>query len=144
MKVDITVNERLTFPLRDRPILRGYEEFADLPEARFIDAYSLEEIAAEKTVALADPARNEPRDLYDLWYLTSDGGIEMDHLIPAICEKLEFCGKSCQGLQPAIARKEARLEALWTRRLAHQMVSLPPFEQVFRALRRTLRQADLP
>ena len=144
VKVDITINERLTFPLRDRPILRGYEEFADLPEARFIDAYSLEEIAAEKTVALADPARNEPRDLYDLWYLTSDGGIAMDHLIPAICEKLEFRGKSCQGLQPAIAQKEARLEALWTRRLAHQMVSLPPFEQVFRALRRTLRQADLP
>ena len=73
VKVDITINERLTFPLRDRLILRGYEEFADLPEARFIDAYSLEEIAAEKTVALADPARNEPRDLYDLWYLTSDG-----------------------------------------------------------------------
>jgi predicted nucleotidyltransferase component of viral defense system len=81
VKVDITLNERLTFPLRDRPILRGYEEFADLPEARSIDAYSLEEIAAEKTIALADPARNEPRDLYDLWYLTSDGGIEMDHLI---------------------------------------------------------------
>lgn len=97
-----------------------------------------------KQIALADPARNEPRDLYDLWYLTSDGGIEMDHLIPAICEKLEFRGKPCQGLQPAIARKEARLEALWTRKLAHQLVSLPPFEQVFRALRRTLRQADLP
>ena len=68
----------------------------------------------------------------------------MDHLIPAICEKLEFRSKPCQGLQPAIARKEARLEALWTRRLAHKMVSLPPFEQVFRALRRTLRQDDLP
>lgn len=144
LKVDITINERLTFPLRDRPILRGYEEFADLPEGRSIDAYSLEEIATEKTVALADPARNEPRDLYDLWYLTSDAGIEMDHLIPAICEKLEFRGKPCQGLQQAIARKEARLEALWTSRLAHQMVSLPPFEQVFRVLRRTLRQANLP
>ena len=98
MKVDITISERLAFPLRDRLILRGYEEFADLPEGRkgrTIDAYSLEEIAAEKTVALADPARNEPRDLYDLWYLTSDGGIEMDHLIPAICEKLEFRGKPC-------------------------------------------------
>src|SRR5207302_2329728 len=39
VKVDITINERLTFPLRDRPILGGYEEFADLPEARSIDAY---------------------------------------------------------------------------------------------------------
>jgi len=40
--------------------------------------------------------------------------------------------------------ERARLEALWIRRLAHQMVSLPPIEQVFRALRWTLRQADLP
>ena len=143
VKVDITINERLTLPLRARPILRGYEEFADLPEGRSIDAYSLEEIATAKTVALADPARNEPRDLYDLWYLTSDAGIEMDHLSPAICEKLDFRGKPCQGLQQAIARREARLEALWTSRLAHQMVSLPPFEQVFRALRRTLRHANL-
>ena len=72
MKVDITINERLTFPLCERAVLRGYDEFAHLPEDRRIDTYSLEEIATEKTVALADPARNEPRDLYDLWYLTSE------------------------------------------------------------------------
>jgi uncharacterized protein len=66
VKVDITINERLTFPLCERPVLRGYDELADLPQDRCIDAYSLEEIATEKTVALADPARNEPRDLYDL------------------------------------------------------------------------------
>jgi predicted nucleotidyltransferase component of viral defense system len=144
VKVDITISERLTFPLHNRPILRGYEEFADLPEGRSIDAYSLEEIATEKTVALADPARNEPRDLYDLWYLTSDAGIDMGQLISAIREKLEFRGKPHQGLQSAIVRKEARLQALWTKRLAQQMASLPPFEEAFRALRRTLRQAHLP
>ncbi len=144
VKVDVTLNERLSFPLRDRPILRGYEEFTDLPEGRSIGVYSLEEIAAEKTVALADPARNEPRDLYDLWHLTSNEGIPMDQLIPAICQKLEFRGKPCEGLQAAVAGKEARLEALWSRKLAYQMASLPPFEQVFRAVRRTLRQANLP
>jgi predicted nucleotidyltransferase component of viral defense system len=144
VKVDITINERLTFPLRARPILRGYGEFTDLPEDRLIDVYSLEEIAAEKTVALADPARNEPRDLYDLWYLTSNEGVPIEELIPAIRQKLEFRGRPCQGLQAAIARKEARLEALWDRKLAYQMASLPPFEQAFRALRRTLRQANLP
>lgn len=144
VKVDITINERLTLPLRARPILRGYGEFTDLPEDLLIDVYSLEEIAAEKTVALADPARNEPRDLYDLWYLTSNEGVLIEELIPAIRQKLEFRGRPCQGLQAAIARKEARLEALWDRKLAYQMASLPAFEQTFRALRRTLRQANLP
>ena len=47
-KVDLTINERLTFPLCERPVLRGYEEFADLPEDHRICTYSLEEIATEK------------------------------------------------------------------------------------------------
>jgi len=72
VKVDITLREQLAYPLAERPILRGYEEFTDLPEGHRIQVYSLEEIASEKTLALADRARNEPRDLYDLWHLTSN------------------------------------------------------------------------
>ena len=49
----------------------------------------------------------------------------MYQLIPGICEKLEFRGRPCEGLQLAIAGKEARLRPLWTRRLAYQMTSLP-------------------
>jgi predicted nucleotidyltransferase component of viral defense system len=87
VKVDITIDERLIFPLRERPILRGYDEFTDLPEGRVIHVYSLEEIVAQKTMALADAARNEPRDLYDLWYLTRNEGVELEPLIPAISRK---------------------------------------------------------
>jgi uncharacterized protein len=134
----------LSFPLEERPVLRGYPEFADLPEDRSIFVYSLNEIAAEKTVALTDPARNEPRDLYDLWYLTENHEIQLDHIIPAICQKLEFREKPCEGLQAALARKETRLRALWNTRLAYQMAALPPFEQVFREMRRHFRQAKLP
>ncbi len=71
VKVDVTLRERLVFPLQERSILRGYDEFADIPANRNLRVYSLEEIAAEKVMALADKARNEPRDLYDLWHLTS-------------------------------------------------------------------------
>jgi len=70
VKVDITINEVLCFPIEQLPVLRGYPEFEDLPEGRLVSVYSLNEIAAEKVVALQDRARNEPRDLYDLWYLT--------------------------------------------------------------------------
>jgi uncharacterized protein len=144
VKVDITIEEVLSFPLEARPVLRGYPEFDDLPEGRPILAYSLNEIAAEKTLALTDPARNEPRDLYDLWYLTENGEVQLDHIIPAICQKLEFREKPCDGLQSRLARKEARLRTLWNTRLAYQMAALPPFEQVFREMRRTFRQANLP
>jgi predicted nucleotidyltransferase component of viral defense system len=143
VKVDITVRERLVFPVEDRALHRGYAEFTDIPENRLVRVYSLEEIVAEKVIALMDRARNEPRDLYDLWYLTSNEGIALDHLTDAICQKLEFRGRDCQSIEHAILQKELRLRALWSARLAYQMSHLPRFEEVFRAVRRTLRQANL-
>jgi predicted nucleotidyltransferase component of viral defense system len=144
VKVDITIREHLAFPIQERAILRGYEEFTDVPENRLIRVYSLEEIAAEKLIALADRARNEPRDLYDLWHLTSNEGQQLDHLTDAIRQKLQFRNKPCEGIEAAILQKEARLRALWSTRLAYQMSTLPQFDEVFRAVRRTLRQANLP
>jgi hypothetical protein len=41
VKVDITIRERLEFPLEARPVLRAYEEFSDLPDGRVIQVYSL-------------------------------------------------------------------------------------------------------
>lgn len=144
VKVDVTLRERLVYPLQERPILRGYQEFTDLPENRLLSAYSLAEIATEKTLALADRARNEPRDLYDLWHLTSHAGINLEVLADAMRQKLEFRGKPFEGIAAAIRNKEARLKALWSGRLAYQMVTLPEFDDVFRAVQRTLRQANLP
>lgn len=39
---------------------------------------------------------------------------------------------------------DPRLKALWSGRLAYQMTTLPEFDEVFRAVLRALRQADLP
>jgi predicted nucleotidyltransferase component of viral defense system len=144
VKVDVTLRERLVYPLQQCRILRGYVEFTDLPMDRTLHVYSLNEIAAEKTMALADRARSEPRDLYDLWYLTSKVGMELSSLVIAIQDKLAFRDKPATGLADAIQKKEARLKALWSGRLAYQMTALPEFDTVFREVRRALRQADLP
>lgn len=69
VKVDITITERIVLAIEDRAVLRGYGEYADLPEGSKIRVYALDEIGIEKVVALTDRARNEPRDLYDVWYL---------------------------------------------------------------------------
>lgn len=144
VKVDITIREHLAFPLKVRPVLRGYEEFSDLPDDRVVQAYSLAETAAEKVMALADRARNEPRDLYDLWHLVSCEGIDLSQLAPAIIAKLAFREQEAAGMQEAILKKEARLRALWSARLSNQMAELPPFDQIFREFHRVLRQANLP
>ncbi len=105
---------------------------------------SLAEIASEKIIALADKARNEPRDLYDLWHLTSNEGVEIGTLLDAVRQKLEFRGKPFKGIAAAIRNKEPRLRALWSSRLAYQIAALPQFDEVFRAVQRTLRHANLP
>ncbi len=140
-KVDITISEVLLFPVEQRLVLRAYPEFEDLPEDCPVAVYSLNEIATEKIVALSDPARNEPRDLYDLWFLTVEAGVDLSRLVGAIAEKLRFRQKDIAGLEDRILKKELRLKALWTGRLGHQIEALPEFDAVFRAVRRELRQA---
>lgn len=63
VKIDITIHEIFCFPFVDRPILRTFDEFADLPEGPTVRSYSLEEIFIEKLAALSDKARTEPRPL---------------------------------------------------------------------------------
>jgi predicted nucleotidyltransferase component of viral defense system len=144
VKVDITVSEILVFPVEQLPVLRTYPEFEDVPEDRPISLYSLNEIATEKIVALQDKARNEPRDLYDLWFLTSQAGVDIGALIGAVTEKLRFREKDTTGIEDRILAKEARLKALWNGRLGHQMEALPQYDEVFRTVRRELRQAGFP
>jgi predicted nucleotidyltransferase component of viral defense system len=144
VKVDITISELLLFPVELLPVLRGYAEFDDIPKDRPVTVYSLNEIATEKIVALQDRARNEPRDLYDLWFLTSRAGIRIGDLVGAITDKLRFREKEIAGLEDRILAKEARLGSLWNSRLGHQMEALPQFAEVFRLVRRELRQADFP
>jgi predicted nucleotidyltransferase component of viral defense system len=144
VKVDITINEVLGFPLVERPVLRTYESFADLPDGPTICVYALEEIIVEKLVALTDRARTEPRDLYDLEHLLTETQIDLGGLHLALKAKLAFRNRTLASIEAALAAKEQRLAKLWSARLSHQMNSLPPFESVFRQVQRAIREASFP
>jgi len=143
VKVDITINERLVLPIENRTVLRGFDEYADLTEDNKICVYALNEIGVEKLVALTDRARNEPRDLYDVWYLTSEDRVDFAMLLQEIDSKLEFRGRSRDTMGEELKKKEARYKKLWSPRLGSQMAELPRFEDVFQAVRRSLRAAGL-
>jgi uncharacterized protein len=111
VKVDITIKEEIVFPLESRRVLRAYEEYHDLPDDAEVLAYSLAEIAAEKVVALLDVARNEPRDLYDIWYLTGNVHVDLGDLTHAIEKKWQFRGKKPAEMRGAsLQRKLALME----------------------------------
>jgi len=141
VKVDITINEKLVFPIASKPVLKAYDEYEDLLENERIGVYSLNEIVSEKIIALLDPARNEPRDLYDLWHLTTNGYANLAYLTEAVELKIKFRGKELTDVKENLIHKETRLKKLWQARLSSQMILLPEFEQVFRATLRELRQA---
>ena len=140
VKVDMTIREEVVFPIEERPVLRGYPEYEDLPEDARVRVYSLREIAAEKVVALLDRARNEPRDLYDLWHLVEHSRVDLGQAAAAITRKLAARNQELGTLRGALLQKEPRYRRLWTTRLSAQVAILPDFDQVFRAVRRALRE----
>ncbi len=83
------------------------------------------------------------RDLYDIWYLTSEGHVDLDMLVPEIDSKLEFRGRTRDGFGEELLRKEKRYKKLWTARLGAQMADIPRFDHVYRAVSRAMRAAGL-
>ena len=138
VKVDITISEVLCFALEERPILRQFQEFDDLPEGPRVVSYSLEEVFVEKIEALSKPARNEPRDLYDLWYLLDQFDFWLPELQSELEAKFEFRNRSTDNILQSIEKKEKRLRKLWKERLAQQVGDLPPYDRVFREVKRAL------
>lgn len=143
VKVDITIREKIVYSIEEKTVIKGYDEYEDLPEDASILVYSLNEIAAEKVVALLDRARNEPRDLYDLEYLISSGHVNLVDMVEAIEQKWKFRGRELTNVREEFLRKEARLRKLWNIRLSSQMTKLPEFSKVYRSVFRELRRADL-
>jgi predicted nucleotidyltransferase component of viral defense system len=143
VKVDITKKERIIYPLEEKAILKDYKEYEDIPGDVLIYTYSIKEIATEKIVALLDKSRNEPRDLYDIWFLITNKHVNIGELTGAIEEKWKFRGKNLIDVKEEFLCKEKRFKKIWKKRLSAQLIFLPEFEKVFRAVKRELRQAGL-
>lgn len=142
VKVDVTRRERLVFPLEQRRVC-GYDEYVDLPGDSSLQVYALPEIGAEKIVALEDRARNEPRDLYDVWYLLRGHHLRLEDVVTAVEQKWGFRTAELTVVRDDLAAKENRYRKLWSARLSAQVAELPAFEEVFRTVRRAFRQVGL-
>ena len=144
IKVDMTISEKVFYKPQEIAVQKNCNEFSDLPHDAKILVYPLTEIASEKTVALLDRARTEPRDLYDLWYLTQQSNdVDLADCLPAISAKLLHRGKKLDDVREEFHKKEARLKKMWETRLSAQMANLSEFDNVYRAVKRSFRQAGI-
>ena len=69
--------------------------------------------------------------------------MNLAELVEAVEEKWEFRGKKLADVREEFLGKETRFKTLWKIRLSSQMISLPEFGQVYRAVQREFRQAGL-
>jgi len=86
VKVDISRSELLCFPLEWHSMIKKYSDQSDIK----LQCYSLNEVLTEKMRSLI--SRSQPRDYYDLWYLSDVCGLEM------VENKIEFEQKARHNL----------------------------------------------
>lgn len=100
--------------------------YSDLRDAS-IPVLDLLEILANKWIMLDD--REEPRDLFDLWWALEHGQIAFGDVTSA--------HRRAHGFppQPASIERAARLGSRWRERLQHQIRDLPEFEQALARVR---------
>ncbi len=84
-------------------------------------------------------ARQEPRDLYDFWYLTEIEGMEPRNVKGEFEHKAKNKGHDPETFQEKVMSKEANLKINWERKLENQINDLPKFEDVFRQSKKHFR-----
>ncbi|MCQ2059945.1 MAG: nucleotidyl transferase AbiEii/AbiGii toxin family protein [Bacteroidaceae bacterium] len=133
VKVDISRTEHLCFDLEDRPLFDSYSDQGDCN----IRCYSLKEAMAEKMRSLL--SRTQPRDYYDLWYLSEIEGMEMADLRNEFEIKARHKGLDPDSLSAKIDSKVNVFKSRWENSMKDQIAELPPFEQVHRELGKHFR-----
>ncbi|MCP3901908.1 MAG: nucleotidyl transferase AbiEii/AbiGii toxin family protein [Desulfobacteraceae bacterium] len=128
IKLDLTIDEILV----RKPVVRNVDHvYSDCPDNGIqINCYCFEEVFAEKIRALAE--RERPRDLYDVVLLYRHDKLRTNKeiILQTLKKKCEFKNIPVPTMDTLINRAEQEeLEAEWENMLAHQMSSLPAFEQ---------------
>ena len=139
IKTDFTINEKLLNKPVVKTLLREYDEYTDIPNNIKLKVYPLEEIFIEKCVSILDVSRNEPRDIYDLWYLVNNKCLAFEYLGEQIKEKAIHKGISSVDIIETLSSKEYNYNSLWVARLTQHMMELPHFCKVYRELKKNLR-----
>jgi predicted nucleotidyltransferase component of viral defense system len=123
IKLDITppVSEQVLLPVQQKSI---YHHFSDHLEAS-VTSYSLEEIMAEKIRSIFQ--RTRPRDLYDIWQLSSR--VDSDQVKSILSRKCEHKGVVLDILR--VSERSDKFKASWDASLRHQIIQVPDFHVAF-------------
>lgn len=134
VKVDISRNELLKFDIEEKQMINMYSD----QEECTLKCYSLDEVMTEKMRSLL--SRVQPRDFYDLWYLSEYEDMEMNDLLSEYEEKAIFKGLNPEKIGERLNAILPAFKKQWQTSMSDQINDLPPFDQVERELRRHFRK----
>jgi predicted nucleotidyltransferase component of viral defense system len=134
VKVDISKNELLKFDLVEKPLFAVYSDHI----SSNLKCYLLSEVVTEKLRSLL--SRQQPRDFYDLWYLSEIEGLEMSDYSLEFEEKARHKSLKPENLEKRIEQLLPAFKSRWEKSISGQIKDLPPFEQVSRELGRHFRR----
>jgi len=134
LKIDISRDEVLVFPINNKPILSPYSDC--LGSKSVLKVYALEEILAEKLRSLL--SRSEPRDLFDIHYLLTNRMVDIEQMVFSIESKFDAKGLTLSDLRTVLTRKRAVFKRYWQKRLTGQMPEIPELRKVIREMNRFL------
>jgi len=134
IKIDIVFKQKLLGSHREKKILSPY---SDCCENKRLRADSLESIASDKILAIADLTRQEPRDIYDLNYLLGCSKVNLNMIISNLENKAGYV----MPISLLISRIESDIyQSRWESRLKNQVIDLPEYKVVSRELKEKLAQ----
>ena len=132
LKVDILKDYYIPKHERKR-LLFSYPEFEN--KNSILETYALESVICDKIGRILD-VDNEPRDLYDLWYL-----LKLNLDIKIVRE--EFKNKyGYKILIPNLLREIGKddYKQNWENRLIHQIFDLPDFDMLIKDLNKLIKK----
>lgn len=136
IKIDIASDELICDSPENKQIIHSY---SDLPEYEIL-CYSMPEIVSEKMRSLMQ--RTAPRDIYDLWYLFENEGLDIQDYIFQFQAKANHKKKDSSKLVEEIAKKEKIFQTHWKNHLSGQMSEIPDFAEVWRELGKHWRKFE--
>lgn len=112
----------------DKKMIASYSDLKTLDVS--ISTMSLNTILSNKLGLLLDVTRNEPRDLFDIWFLLQrldKFDYDFNQVCAAFKQRFSFY-PSLAVLMPHLHNQSLKIN--WTERLCKQVAILPDFDKV--------------
>jgi uncharacterized protein len=134
LKIDISKDEVLVFPLESKTIISPYSD--RLEHNGILKVYSMKEIMIEKLRSLL--SRSAPRDLFDIHFILTHHWVDIEEISFYCPEKFSPKNLLVSDLRTVLVRKEKTFKQYWHQRLDGQMPEIPEFDSVVRETNRLL------